>query len=153
MRKLGELLGALTLVGGLTWVLLNLHGPHGLVDVAVGVVLAAGGLVLLMPHRVQLPGRPTLGGAAVVALAGTATGLLVTAASACCSYAYVVQRGWPFAWLNKGAWGDDAATARLVAASAGWQVDAIALAADLLVFAYAGMLVVRDGQRAEGAVR
>lgn len=164
MRKLGELLGALTLVGGLTWALLNLHGPHEQVDVAVGVVLAAGGLVLLMPHRIQLPGRLTFGGAAVVALAGTGAGLLVSGASACCTYAYVVQRGWPFPWLNKGAWGDDAATARLVAMSAQWQVDAISLAADLLVFAYAGMLVVaavvlirrrvgeRDGQRAEGAV-
>jgi hypothetical protein len=165
MKKLGELLGALTLVGGLTWALLNLHGPHQLVDVAVGVVLAAGGLVLLMPHRIRLPGRLTLGGAAVVALAGTASGLLMVAASACCTFAYVVQRGWPFAWLDKGAIADDATTARLVANTAEWRVDAISLVADLLVFAYAGMVIVavvvlvrrtageRDGHRVEGVAR
>jgi hypothetical protein len=165
MKKLGELFGALTLVGGLTWALLNLHGPHQLVDVSVGVILALGGLVLLMPHRIQLPGRLTLGGAAAVALAGTAAGLLMVAASACCTFAYVVQRGWPFAWLDKGAWADDASTARLVANSAEWHVDAVSLAADLLVFAYAGMVIVaavvlvrrtageRAGRRVEGAAR
>jgi hypothetical protein len=160
MKKLGELLGALTLVGGLTWALLNLQGPHQLVDMTVGVVLAAGGLVLLMPHRIRLPGRLTLGGAVLVALAGTGAGLLMVTASACCTFAYVVQRGWPFAWLNKGAIADDATAARLGANSAEWHVDAISLGADLLVFAYAGMVIVAvvvlvrrtEGERAERRV-
>jgi hypothetical protein len=165
MKKVGELLGALTLVGGLTWMLLNLHGPHRVLDVTVGAVLAAGGLVLLMPHRIRLPGRLTAGGAGVVALAGTAAGLLTGAASTCCAYAYVMQRGWPFPWLNRGGLADDAATARRLADSSGWHVDAISLAADLLVFAYAGMLIVvlvglvrrttaeRDARRVEGVAR
>jgi len=165
MKRVGELLGALTLVGGLTWMLLNLHGPHRALDGTVGAVLAAGGLVLLMPHRIRLPGLLTTAGAGLAALAGTAAGLVAGAAETCCAYAYVVRRGWPFPWVSRGAVADDPAGARLLADSAGWHVDAISLAADLLVFAYAGMLIVvvvvlarrtragRDARRVEGAAR
>lgn len=165
MRKIGEMVGALTLVGGLTWLLLNLSGPHPAVDVAVGAVLAAGGLVLLMPHRARLPGRVTAAGAGVVALGGIAAGLLVAENSQGGAFVYLVRRGLPFPWLARGGIADDPDTARRLAESAGWQVDAISLAADLLVFAYAGMLLVavvvlvrrtageRAGRRVEGAVR
>src|SRR3954468_4949671 len=98
MKRVGELLGALTLVGGLTWLLLNLHGPHQWLDGTVGAVLAAGGLVLLMPHRLRLPGLLTAAAATLAALVGAAAGLLAATASTCCTYAYVVQRGWPFGW-------------------------------------------------------
>jgi hypothetical protein len=165
MKRVGELVGAFTLVGGLTWVLLNLHGPHQALDVAVGTVLVLAGLVLLMPHRIRLPGTLTTGVVALAALVGTGAGLAAGAASACCTFAYLVQRGWPFKWLSRGGLADDAATARRLADSAGWHVDAISLAADLLVFAYAGMVIVavavlirrtaadRDARRVEGAAR
>jgi hypothetical protein len=142
MKRVGELFGALTLVGGLTWLLLNLHGPHEWLDATVGAVLAAGGLVLLMPHRIRLPGPLTVGAATVAALAGTAAGLAAAAGSTCCMFAYVVQRGWPFGWASRGGVADDPDTARRLAGSTGWHVDAISLAADLLVFGYAGMVLV-----------
>ena len=142
MKRVGELLGLLTLVGGLTWVLLNLQGPHQVLDATVGTVLALGGLVLLMPHRIRLPAPLTSGAVVLAALVGTAAGLAVGAASTCCTFAYVMQRGWPFKWMSRGGLADDAATAQRLADSAGWHVDAISLAADLLVFAYAGLVIV-----------
>ena len=45
-------------------------------------------------------------------------------------------------WVQRGAVADDADTARNLALAADWQVDAIALAGNLLFWAYAGMLVV-----------
>jgi hypothetical protein len=159
-EKVWELIGAVTLVGGLTWVLLNLHGPHPVLDVSVGAVLAAGGLVLLMPHRVRLPGAVTAGAAALAALAGGAAGIAAGSVQICCAYAYVVQRGWPFRWLSRGGVAGDPETARRLAQSARWHVDAVSLGADLLVWAYAGMVIVavaivcrravaaRDGRRA-----
>jgi len=161
MKRVGELLGALTLVVGLTWVLLNVRGPHQALDVSVGSVLALGGLVLLMPHRIRLPAALTAGTTALVALVGTAAGLIAGAAATCCTFAYVMQRGWPFKWLSRGGLADDEATARRLADSAGWHVDAISLAADLLVFAYAGIVLVavvvlvrrRAGDRDERRVK
>jgi hypothetical protein len=144
-KRVWELLGAVTLVGGLTWMLLNLHGPHRVLDVAAGTVLAAGGLVLLMPHRLRLPGALTAGAAALAALVGTAGGLAAGSAQVCCAFAYVVQHGWPFRWLDRGAVAGDAATARRLAHSAAWHVDAVPLVADLAVWAYAGMLIVVAG--------
>jgi hypothetical protein len=135
------LLGALTLVGGLTWLLLNLHGTHPVLDTAVSLVLVAGGLVLLMPHRITLPRRVTGLTAAGAALAGTFAGLAATATQAS-TIAYVVARGWPFHWLQRGGIADDPDTARRIALAADWQVDGVALAADLLFWAYAGMLIV-----------
>jgi hypothetical protein len=138
------LLGAFSLVGGLTWLLLNMQGTHPVLDTAVSLVLAAGGLVLLMPHRITLPRRVTGLAAAGAALAGTGAGLAATASQAS-TLAYVVARGWPFHWLQRGGVADDPETARRIALAADWQVDGVALAADLLVWAYAGMLIVVVG--------
>jgi hypothetical protein len=135
------LLGALTLVGGLTWLLLNMHGTHPVLDTVVSLVLAAGGLVLLMPHRVTLPGRITGLTATGAALAGTVAGLAATATQAS-TLAYVIARGWPFHWLQRGGIADDPEVARRIAMAADWQVDGIALAADILFWAYAGMLIL-----------
>ena len=135
------LLGSLTLVGGLTWLLLNLPGTHPVLDTVVSLVLAAGGLVLLMPHRITLPRRITGLTAAGAALAGTVAGLAATASQAS-TIADVVARGWPFHWLQRGGIADDPETARRIALAADWQVDGVAAAADLLFWAYAGMLVV-----------
>ena len=134
--------GAFSLVGGLTWILLNLHGPRPVADIATGVILAAGGLVLLMPHRVRLPARPAWAVAAVAALAGAVAGLAVRSTAFGGMYAYVEQRGFPFAWLNRGGVADDPDTARQLAALDPWNVNVLPLIGDVVVWAYAGILVL-----------
>ncbi|MEU8814540.1 hypothetical protein [Actinoplanes sp. NPDC048796] len=134
--------GALSLVLGLTWILLNLHSASYRLDLLIGAVLAAGGLVLLMPHRVRLPGRLTAIVMAVSAVAGTAAGLAVSKSQVCCDVAYLVDRGWPFTWAGRGAVADDQETAVRLASSADWTVSFISLFADLLLFSYAGLLLL-----------
>jgi hypothetical protein len=150
---LGTLFGALTLVGGLTWLLLNWDGLHAAVDSTAGVIFAAGGLVLLMPHRVRLPGRLTSAAAAGTAVAGTLGGLAVGATQACCTFVYATARGYPFHWLQRGAIADDPDTARRLALGAEWHADWVALAGDVLFWAYAGLLVVAVAQIVRGSAR
>ena len=154
-------LGAVSLVAGLTWLLLNLHGPHPATDLGVGAVLAAGGLVLLLPHRIELPPLVTAVAAGVTALAGTAAGLASSSAQTCCDFAYIVDRGWPFHWVQRGALASDPDTARRLAQAGNWQVDALSLMTNLVLWAYVGILIVaiavlvrrarraRDERRAE----
>jgi hypothetical protein len=139
-RALGTLLGAVSLVGGLTWVLLNLHGPAPYVDLAAGVVLALGGLILLMPHRIHLPRAAWLT-AAGTGVAGTAAGIASGTANVYGMFAYVVDRGFPFRFLQRGGVADDPEVARRLAATDSWQVDVAALTIDVLVWAYLGLLV------------
>jgi hypothetical protein len=150
---LGTLLGALTLVGGLTWLLLNWDGLHRTVDTTAGLVYAAGGLVLLMPHRIRLPGRLTSAAAAGTALAGTSAGLAAGVAQACCAFVYATARGFPFHWLQRGAIADDPDTARRLALGADWHADWVALAGDLLFWAYVGVLVVLVAELVRGSAR
>jgi hypothetical protein len=149
----GTLCGALSLVGGLTWLLLNVAGPHRVVDVTVGVVYGVGGLVLLMPHRARLPGRITVAAATAAALAGTLAGLAAGATQMCCTYVYAMARGFPFHWIQRGAIADDPATARRLALGADWHADGIALAADLLFWAYAGVVTVMIARPRHRSVR
>jgi hypothetical protein len=142
LRCVRWLLGALTLVGGFTWVLLNMHGPSAVLDGAAGCVLVAGALVLLMPHRIRLPRRPTAVAVVVAALAGTAVGLAGKAERVCCQYGYFVDRGWPFRWAQRGAIAGDPDAAFRLTQDADWHLDLVSLAVDLLLWAYAGMLVV-----------
>jgi hypothetical protein len=141
-RLLRWLAGAATLVGGLTWVLLNVHAESFTLDVAIGVVLVLGGLVLLMPHRITLPRAATAVVVVVAALAGTAAGLLAGDRQVCCMYGYVEDRGWPVEWAQRGAVADDPDAARRLAQSADWTVDVLSLAADLVLWAYAGLLLM-----------
>ncbi len=141
-RALRFILGALSLVGGLTWVLLNLHASSAMLDTAVGAVLAAGGLVLLMPHRIRLPRRATAIVMTGFALAGTAAGLLFERSRECCMFAYVSERGWPFHWAARGGVADDPETAFRLAQSSGWSVDVLSLTADLLLWSYVGLVLV-----------
>jgi hypothetical protein len=134
------LLGAGSLVAGFTWMLINLSNPSALVDGLVGCVLVAGGVILLMPHRIRLPRRATAVVMTVVALAGTVAGL-AGGRTTWSGYAYIADRGWPFHWAERGAIADDADTARRLTESADWHVDLVALAGTLF-FAYAGLVVI-----------
>ena len=142
VRLIRWLLGATTLVAGPTWILLNLGSPHMLLDVVVGAVLATGALVLLMPHRIQLPRLATLAAVVGVGLGGTAAGLAAKVEAAGGLFAYFIRRGWPFPWASRGAVADDPDTAYRLARSANWEVDLVSLGANLLLWAYVGMLLV-----------
>ncbi|GAA3350278.1 hypothetical protein GCM10020358_75560 [Amorphoplanes nipponensis] len=146
-------LGAVSLVGGLTWILLNLAAPRPVTDMIVGLVLTAGGLVLLMPHRVPLPGRATAAATLVAGVGGTLAGLVAQGAQLGGMWVYLVTRGWPSAWLSRAGLGGDPATARQVAEQSGWQVDVVNLAADLYFWAVAGLLVVAAAGVARRAAR
>lgn len=135
------LAGAVTLVGALTWILLNLQSPGRLADLVVGGVLAVGGLVLLMPHRVPLPALLTASAAAVTAAVGALAGLLAETTRVGGMWAYVARRGWPYEWLNRGAVADDPRTAQALAERASWQVDAVNLAATAVFWGFLGLLV------------
>lgn len=142
LRLLRFLLGAVTLVGGLTWILVNLTGPNPVLDMVIGGVLAAGALVLLMPHRIRLPRLLTLVAVVGAGVAGTAAGLLASTEQTCCSYAYVVDRGWPFHWVGRGAVATDPDTAFRLTQDADWQVNLLSLGGNVLLWAYVGMLLV-----------
>ena len=94
-----------------------------------------------MPHRIRLPRTVAAITMTITALGGTVAGSFATTAR-WGSYAYIVDHGWPFHWLQRGAVADDPDTAYRLAQTADWHVDLVALAANLLFFAYAGMLVV-----------
>jgi hypothetical protein len=138
----GSVVGGLSLVGGLTWLLLYLPGRHLGMDATVGLVFVLGGLVLLMPHRISLPGRLTSGTALGVATAGSVAGLVVSTAQGCCAYVYAMARGFPFDWLQREGAAGDPGTAKRLALGSEWHVNAVGLAGDLVFWAYAGMLAV-----------
>ena len=135
------LLGALSLLCGVTWILVTAHGPSAALDLTVGAVFAVAGLVLLMPHRIRLPRLVTTIVMSMVAIAGTAAGLARSTGRGG-TYVYVADRGFPITWVQRGAVADDPATAERLAHAANWTVDLISLATDLLFWAYVGMIVV-----------
>jgi hypothetical protein len=135
------LLGAGSLVAGFTWMLINLSNPSAIVDGLVGCVLVAGGVILLMPHRVRLPRRATAVVMTAAALVGTVAGL-DGGQTTWSGYAYVADRGWPFHWAQRGAIANDAETARRLTESADWHVDLVALAGTLLFFSYVGLILI-----------
>jgi hypothetical protein len=139
------LLGALSLVCGLTWILLTVHGPSAAVDLTVGAVFTAAGLVLLMPHRIRLPRLVTTIAMVMVAIAGTAAGLARATVRIGGAYAYITDRGFPVTWVQRGAVADDPATAERLARSANWTLDLISLTTNLLFWAYVGMILVVAG--------
>jgi hypothetical protein len=98
-------------------------------------------LVLLMPHRIRLPRLVTAIVMAMVAIAGAAAGL-ARGTVRVGEYAYIADRGFPVAWVQRGAIAEDAATAERLARSANWTLDLISLATNLLFWAYVGMIFV-----------
>ncbi|MEV6845415.1 hypothetical protein [Actinoplanes sp. NPDC051411] len=135
------LLGAGSLVAGFTWMLINLSNPSALVDALVGCVLVAGGVILLMPHRIRLPRRATAVVMTLAALVGTVAGL-AGGQTTWSGYAYIADRGWPFHWAQRGAIADDAETARRLTEGADWHVNLVSLAGTLLFYAYAGLVLI-----------
>jgi hypothetical protein len=140
-RVLRWLLGAVSLLAGFTWALINTSNPSAIVDTVVGCVFVAGGVILLMPHRIRLPRRATAAAMTVAALGGTLAGL-AAGRTTWSGYAYIADRGWPFHWAQRGAIADDAETARRLTDGADWHVDLVALGGTLLFFAYAGLVLV-----------
>jgi hypothetical protein len=157
LRALGALLrgtvGAVSLVGGVTWLLLSNSGPLLSVDVLLGLVLAAGGTVLLLPHRIQLPPLTSALAVGGAALLGTAAGLTSTAAKLCCGYVHAEARGFPARWQARGGIADNAVTARRLAEASDWHVDALRLAVDLLFWGYVGLLAMLAVFAARWALR
>jgi hypothetical protein len=141
-RGAAWLVGAVSLVGGLTWILLNLGSAAALLDLVVGAVLAAGGLVLLMPHRVRLPRRLGWSVAAGAGVVGTLAGIASSTAQVCCSFAYAEARGFPFRWLSRAGLADDPDIARRLVANSSWEVDVASMLVDVVVWAYAGILIL-----------
>jgi hypothetical protein len=137
LRGLGWLAGGLTLVAGLTWLLIVELSAR---DVAIGAVLVAGSLVVLMPHRFRLPRRAAAVAVAAAALLGTFGGLAVKSAQEACMYCYVVYRGWPFTWATRGGAADDPATAKRLAEAANWDVNLVRGAVDLVLWGYLGLI-------------
>ncbi len=126
--------GILLVAGGLL-VAASDHLPAGL-------VLAAGGAVLLSPLHSRLRRRatgPVLGAAAV---AGTLVGLVVHTSAVAGAYVYTAHRGWPFRWLTHSGVGDDPDAARRIAVNADWSPDPARLAGNLLFWACAAMLLI-----------
>lgn len=142
IRGLAWLAGAVSLVGGLTWILLNLSAAAAPADLVAGVVLAAGGLVLLMPHRVRLPRRLGWAVALGAGVVGTVGGLASSAAQVCCAFAYVETQGYPFRWLSRTGLADDPDTARRMALNTARAVDVTSMLMNVVVWAYTGLLIL-----------
>jgi hypothetical protein len=146
--------GGVSLVAGLLLLGIGLltatPSTHHLV---FGAVVAAGGAVLLLARRLRLPARSGGAGAAGAALAGTAAGLLAVRVSAGGMFAYAEHRGYPFAWLHRGATADTAEAARAAAQDAPATVEWVTLLADAAFWAYAGLLVAAAAAVARRAVR
>lgn len=134
--------GLVSLTGGLFWLLMSLSGAHSR-DVFAGAALAGGGLVLLLWRRVALPGRLVCAAAGLAGLAATGAGLIVRSAGLCCMFVYSEGRGWPYEWLGRGAVAGTADGARRLAGAEAWSVtSALALVADVTVWAYACSVLI-----------
>jgi hypothetical protein len=140
--QLRVVLGALSLVGGLTWLLLNASGSLRGVDVATGVILVASGLVLVLHRHIPWPTRPALPVAGVATVFGATTTLGVHSAALGGMFAYVERRGFPFTWLSRGGVADDPETARQAAAMDAWDVSVLPLLVNMFVWASAGVVIV-----------
>ncbi|GIF10847.1 hypothetical protein [Actinoplanes teichomyceticus] len=125
------------MLGALTCAL----GAVATVFTPAGLVPLAAGLMLIFRHRLRVPVAALVAGAAVGAVAGPCATLVVRSERLCCMFGWSEARGWPFAWLSRGASADDPVTARRLGRSAGWEADPVQLAGTVVLWAYAGLLV------------
>ncbi len=116
-------------------------GPADRTFVLASVVGAAGGAVLLFLHRLGLrPGPIGWAAALVSGVGGAAAGLLHGTAQTCCAFAHLAARGYPFPWLRRGASAETAGAAVAKTAGRPWHPHWDALLADVLFWAYLGVL-------------
>ncbi len=133
------LLGGAYLALGVAW---GLGDAPRVTGIVMGVVMAAGGLVLLLTRRFRLPARSLWAVVAGTVLLGALAGLTVRSTAMGGMYGYTERRGFPFAWLTRGAVADDADAARQAAEAAAWQVGVAPLLGTVVVYAAAGILVL-----------
>ncbi|BCY14941.1 hypothetical protein [Actinoplanes sp. L3-i22] len=116
-------------------------GAIAVVFTPAGLVLLAAGATIAFWHRL----RPSAAFAAVGAVAGAVAGPLATLGvrteQLCCMFGWSEDRGWPSAWLSRWASADTPEQARALAIAGGWQPDPVYLATDVVLWAYAGLLV------------
>ncbi|MFD1373484.1 hypothetical protein [Actinoplanes sichuanensis] len=131
----------MSLTFGMFWLVMNLTVA---VDrhVFTGLAMAGGGLVLLLWRRIRLPVRLVGVVSVVVGAAGTVAGLIVRTVSTGGMFGWFEDRGWPFAWLARGGLADSPDEARRLAVAGGWGVDWTRLAADVVVWAYTGLVLI-----------
>lgn len=133
------LVGGAYLAIGVAWGLLDAQRVTG---IAMGAVMAAGGLVLLLTRRFRLPARALWTVVAGTVVLGALAGLAVRSMAAGGMYGYTERRGFPFAWLTRGAVSDTEDAARQAAEAAAWQVGVAPLLGTVVVYAAAGILVL-----------
>jgi hypothetical protein len=133
--------GQVSLTFGMFWLVMNVTVA---VDrhVFTGVALAGGGLVLLLWRRIRLPVRLVTVVSVAVGLAGTAGGLIVRTVTTGGMFGWFEDRGWPFAWLGRGGLADSVDEAQRQAVAGGWATDGTRLAADVVVWAYTGLVLI-----------
>ncbi|MEQ7006863.1 hypothetical protein ABN028_11845 [Actinopolymorpha sp. B17G11] len=122
--------------------------PH---DLAFGLVLCAGGVLLtwvgLTSRRV---GRIAWLATVVVALAGLFLSLLVVREDVCCMYAYHRGLGFPWGWLDSGATVATRAAVEELQANPGQlatQIDVAKMGLDTAFWWYAGVLLCIPASR------
>ncbi|WP_436526405.1 hypothetical protein [Actinoplanes sp. HUAS TT8] len=107
-----------------------------------GLVVLAAGVALVLWYRL----RPSAAWSAVGAVAGAAAGtigtLSVRTEKLCCMFGWSEARGWPYAWLSRGASADTPEAARALAYADGWAPDPVYLVTDVMIWASAGFLLV-----------
>jgi hypothetical protein len=133
--------GQISLTVGLLWLFLS-FGSATARDVFVGVVIAGGGLVMLLWRRILLPVRLVVAGSVAAGVAGTAAGLAARSVSTGGMFVWSEGRGWPFEWLGRGALADDFDAARRQAIADGWGYDLFRLVVDVSLWAYAGLMLM-----------
>ena len=113
---------------------------------AFHAVLVVGGLALLaVPQLGRNPGTPGYLTGGLVAAAGMLVATVKVTSSECCMTVFDVHQGWPFAVVARDTVPGDAGR---------WHLDGRLLVADLLFWAYAGLLalvVVALARRVAGA--
>ncbi|GGN55817.1 hypothetical protein GCM10010112_07020 [Actinoplanes lobatus] len=133
-------IGLLSVLAGGFWLVMSPFGGD-LTDAFMGAVVAAGGLVLLLWHRLGLSGRLVSVAAGVTGVTGALAGLTVYASGLCCMFSFFESRGWPLTWLGRGAVADTSDEAIRLARAESWGVYPSDLVIDLVVWAYAGMVL------------
>ncbi len=134
--------GMLCAIGGTLWAVLD---PPDATHVVVGLVFAAGGLVIVTPLRRRLPRRLTGLAMVLAAAAGTAGGTAVEHTSLGGMFVWSMARGWPFGWLTRDGIAGDAETAYRIALADTWSIGATSLLATLAFWSMAAMVLTLAG--------